>query len=104
MTPCNPIPTLASSPCESINKTHAHKATKMNTQHETVLDVTGMSCSSCVRHVSDALRSLDGVTAVEVQLRAGKVLVRHDPAKAAVTALVTALDRAGYGSRLGVAA
>jgi copper chaperone len=76
----------------------------MNTTIQTILDVTGMTCGSCVRRVTAALRGLDGVTAVEIQLRAGKVLVDHDPARAPVTALVAALERAGYGSRLGVAA
>jgi|JI10StandDraft_1071094.scaffolds.fasta_scaffold1405503_1 copper chaperone len=76
----------------------------MNTAKETLLDVTGMHCGSCVRRVTDALRTLDGVSAVEVQLRAGTVLVRHDPARAAVAALIAALDRAGYGSSLAEAA
>lgn len=76
----------------------------MNTNHETLLDVTGMSCGSCVRHVSDALRRLDGVSAVEVRLKTGEVQVRHDPAKAPVAALVAALAEAGYGSKLAAAA
>lgn len=76
----------------------------MNTTHETTLDVTGMSCGSCVRHVSTALRSLDGVTKVDVNLKEGKVVVTHDPAKSSAVALITALDEAGYGSRLSAAA
>lgn len=76
----------------------------MNTAKETLLDVTGMHCGSCVRRVTDALRTVDGVSAVEVQLRAGTVLVRHDPGRAAVAALIAALDRAGYGSSLAEAA
>ena len=76
----------------------------MNTAHETTLDVTGMSCGSCVRHVQAALRGLDGVTNVDVRLKEGKVLVSHDPTRTSVVALIAALDRAGYGSQLSAAA
>lgn len=75
----------------------------MNTNHETLLDVTGMHCASCIRHISDALRGLDGVTAIEVRLRDARVLVHHDPTKAPVAALVAALEGAGYGSSLAAA-
>lgn len=76
----------------------------MNSSIETTLDVTGMSCGSCVRHVSTALRSLDGVTNVDVRLKEGKVVVSHDPTKTSAVALIAALDKAGYGSQLSAAA
>ena len=34
-------------------------------------DVTGLSCQSCVNHVTAALAALPGVRAVRVDLRAG---------------------------------
>jgi copper chaperone len=76
----------------------------MNTQHETTLDVSGMSCPSCVRHVNDALRELDGVGTVDVRLRDGKVLVRHDQHRATVDHLIAALREAGYESTVSQAA
>lgn len=75
----------------------------MNSTIETTLDVTGMSCGSCIRHVSTALRSLDGVTNVDVRLNEGKVIVSHDPTKTSAVALIAALDKAGYGSQLSAA-
>lgn len=63
---------------------------------EVVLDVRGMTCSSCVRHVEGALRRLDGVAEVEVKLRDGKVRVEHDPARATIEQMVAAIDEAGY--------
>jgi copper chaperone len=69
----------------------------MNTHHETLLAVSGMSCPSCIRHVNDALRELDGVDKVEVRLSAGTVLVRHDQ-KATVNHMIAALREAGYES------
>lgn len=71
---------------------------------ETLLDVVGMSCPSCIRHVNTALADIEGVARVEVRLRDGKVLVQHDPAIANVTTLLEALRGAGYESTVSTAA
>ena len=76
----------------------------MNTHHETIFSVPGMSCQSCVRHIHAALEQLDGVAEVEVRLRDGKVLVRHDQDRASVNHLIAALREAGYESSLAAAA
>ncbi|MDP9034820.1 MAG: heavy-metal-associated domain-containing protein, partial [Myxococcota bacterium] len=41
-----------------------------------------MTCPSCVRHIEHAVRELDGVADVQVNLRQGEVRVRHDPSVA----------------------
>jgi copper chaperone len=69
------------------------------TTHDTILDVDGMTCSSCVRHVEGALKVLDGVGAIEVNVKDGKVRVAHDPTRASVEAMIDALGDAGYESR-----
>jgi copper chaperone len=74
------------------------KGEDMMTKNQTVLAVQGMTCPSCVRHIDEALKDVDGVLSVEVQLREGKVLVQHDPGSAPVAALVNALKDAGYES------
>ncbi|WP_438006451.1 heavy-metal-associated domain-containing protein [Sorangium sp. So ce321] len=66
---------------------------------ETILQVDGMSCPSCIRHIDSALRELDGVEKIDVRLREGTVVVRHDPASAPVDALVEAVRGAGYAVR-----
>lgn len=66
-------------------------------QRNTILTVTGMSCGSCVRHVTSALRTVPGVSSVNVQLRAGLAEVQHDE-EASVDALVCAVREAGYES------
>ena len=66
---------------------------------ETVLDVEGMTCSNCVRHVEGALRKIDGVAAVEVKLQEGKVRVEHDPDKAPVAQMIEAIVDEGYEAR-----
>lgn len=63
---------------------------------ETRIAVEGMSCGSCVRHVGDALRGIEGVFTVEVNLRDGEVLVRREPLKAPLEKLVAAVRHAGY--------
>lgn len=70
----------------------------MSQINETTLDVQGMSCPSCIKHVNDALTELGGVSSVEVKLSEGKVIVRHDEAEAPVSSLVNALREAGYES------
>ena len=66
---------------------------------EILLQVDGMSCPSCIRHIDSALRALDGVATIEVRLREGTVVVRHDPASAPEDALAEAVRGAGYDVR-----
>jgi copper chaperone len=70
----------------------------MSKTSETLLDVTGMSCQSCVSHIHRALRDLKGVDKVDVRLRDGRVLVQHDPSAAPIDSLIEALREAGYES------
>lgn len=64
---------------------------------ETCLFVEGMTCPSCIRHIDGALTQVPGVEAVDVQLREGKVLVRHR-AGVDTAALIGAVVQAGYGA------
>lgn len=73
----------------------------MSREVETTLDVDGMSCGSCVRHVNESLERLKGVQGVDVKLREGKVIVRHDADVAPVSLLVRSLEEAGYEGRAG---
>lgn len=67
------------------------------TQTKTLLKVDGMSCGSCVHHVSEALKEVEGVSNVDVRLRQGEALVEHT-ADTAIESLVKALAEAGYES------
>ena len=71
----------------------------MTTQQLTILDVPGMSCSSCIHHVDQALGELEGVGQVQVDLRAGQVRVTHDAVMAPTDALLAALAEAGYEAK-----
>lgn len=70
------------------------------TQRNTTLNVAGMSCGACVRHVSAALSAVPGVSKVNVQLRAGIVEVQHRD-DTALPALLEAVQDAGYDARAG---
>ena len=60
-----------------------------------ILDIDGMSCEHCVRHVSEALEALSGVAAVSVSLadKQASVQTGGDFDEAAARA---AVDEAGY--------
>ena len=48
------------------------------------ITINGMSCQNCVRHVTEALTALDGVTDVKVSLEKGEAEVEaaEDPSDA----------------------
>lgn len=59
------------------------------------ISVQGMTCENCVRHVTQELQELPGVTGVEVALGSGSATIQSDrPLERAE--LVHALDEAGY--------
>jgi copper chaperone len=62
------------------------------------LSVSGMTCSSCVKHVTNALKPLDGVEDVSVDLATGKVKVTRATDKS--DDLIAALIEDGYPSQL----
>lgn len=62
-----------------------------------LLDSQGMSCGSFVKHVTEALRPLEGVSDVAVDLQSGRVKVSGDSDS---QALLAALKNAGYPAML----
>jgi copper chaperone len=63
------------------------------------LEVQGMSCGSCVKHVTQALQTLPGVSGVEVDLPSGHVRVSGDFPLGSDSA-IAALSSAGYPAQL----
>ena len=61
------------------------------------LGVTGMDCSGCAKTVENALRALDGVQDVRVDVMGGKVAVRYAAGALARGDLSGAITRVGYG-------
>ena len=62
---------------------------------ETLLDVKGMTCMNCVRHVERALAQVEGVAQVKVDLSHGTAAVEH-AAGTSLASLVAAVEEEGY--------
>ena len=63
---------------------------------QVVLRVGGMSCVSCVTTVEKALRALDGVVGVTVNLATEKAYVTYNPGLITTADMKTAIESAGY--------
>jgi copper chaperone CopZ len=59
------------------------------------INVTGMTCQNCVRHVREALEALPGVRSADVDLGSGRVEIAAERALTQQE-LAAALDEAGY--------
>jgi copper chaperone CopZ len=64
----------------------------------TQLDVQGMTCGNCVRHVETALKGVPNVEGVEVSLSQKQATVRHADG-VDVQTLVSAVEEEGYSAR-----
>ena len=65
--------------------------------------IEGMTCTSCVNRIARALRKLDGVKHVKVDLGHETATLRREPSLASNAALVRAVAAAGYQADLGAA-
>ena len=62
------------------------------------LNISGMTCASCVRRVERALSKVPGVESANVNLATERATVAYDPLTATTADLVAAVERAGYGA------
>jgi copper chaperone CopZ len=62
------------------------------------LDIEGMSCAMCVRHVAKALTDIPGVEARNVTI--GSAEVEFDPAITPEDRILDAVRLAGYPARI----
>ena len=61
-----------------------------------VIKVGGMSCQGCVKNITGVLTVMPGVAAAEVSLEAGEARVSFDPQAISRSALVAAIEDAGF--------
>ena len=64
-----------------------------------ILDIEGMSCAHCVKHVETALNDLAGVASVKADLAAGTAVVRFDDGVTGLEAFCSAVEDAGYTAK-----
>ena len=62
------------------------------------LQIDGMHCGACIRRVSQALASAEGVQVKEVRLGEARLSTTQEPAP--VDLAIAALAKAGYSARL----
>ena len=67
------------------------------TKEQITIPITGMTCASCVSHVSNALVEAPGVEEATVNLATEKATVRLEASAAGLAELVDAVKDAGYG-------
>ena len=63
-------------------------------------DIQGMTCSSCSAHVDKAVRKLDGIKDVNVNLLSNNMIVEIDENKINNENIIKAVEDAGYGAIL----
>ncbi len=61
------------------------------------LPITGMTCVSCVAHVTQALEEVPGVTSAQVNLASEQAAVEYDPARTSPREMEKAVRDIGYG-------
>ena len=62
------------------------------------LQIDGMSCDNCVRHVTRALTGIEGVRVDNVTIGAARVA--YDPAQVTDQQVLAAVAEAGYDARI----
>ncbi|HEY9602754.1 MAG TPA: heavy metal translocating P-type ATPase [Allocoleopsis sp.] len=64
----------------------------------TTLKLRGMSCASCAGNIEEAIRSVPGVEACNVNFGAEQASVTYNPSQTNVAAIQDAVDAAGYSA------
>ena len=64
------------------------------------IPIEGMTCTSCVAHITKAVRKIEGVETVKVDLGSESAIVGFDAARTSLTAIAEAIVEAGYEPRV----
>ena len=68
-------------------------------ENELRLSIEGMHCGACVRRVTNALASLDGVQVDSVEV--GSAQMKYDGQRISPEKIVAAVDRIGFTAKAG---
>lgn len=64
------------------------------------LDIKGMTCSSCVRNVEQAVQKQDGIQNASVNFASEKLMVIYDTETTNIEGIITTIEKSGYGASL----
>jgi P-type Cu+ transporter len=73
-----------------------HQDSRRSPTQQATLQITGMTCASCVAHVERALRELPGVSQAIVNLATGTAKVEFDPVQVSLKQMAQAVHEVGY--------
>jgi copper ion binding protein len=73
-----------------------HEDSQRSAAQQATLQVTGMTCASCVAHVERALRELPGVSQAIANLATGTAKVEFDPSQVSLEQMAQAVREVGY--------
>ncbi|WP_424004868.1 heavy metal translocating P-type ATPase (plasmid) [Haloarcula salina] len=65
-------------------------------QHRSQIDIQGMSCANCSQTITDAVESLDGVSAANINFATDEGSVEYDPEAVSLGQIFDAIEDAGY--------
>uniref|UniRef100_H2Z7G6 P-type Cu(+) transporter n=1 Tax=Ciona savignyi TaxID=51511 RepID=H2Z7G6_CIOSA len=65
---------------------------------QTELNITGMTCSSCVHGIESRLQEVDGVTYISVALATSSAIVKYDPEVLGVRDIISLIEDCGFGA------
>lgn len=68
-------------------------------EQNTVLDIKGMTCASCVFRIEKVLKKNDGVIAASVNLATEKASISYEPSKIDVQKIISLITVAGYEAK-----
>lgn len=60
------------------------------------INIKGMTCSGCVKSVTEVLQKIPGVSNADVSLDKNCALINYDPAQAQPAQLTSAIEDAGF--------
>jgi Cu+-exporting ATPase len=68
-------------------------------EQNTVLDIKGMTCASCVFRIEKILQKDDGVITASVNLATERASISYEPSKIDVPKIISLISTAGYEAK-----
>jgi P-type Cu+ transporter len=78
-------------------KSKIHKSKQVSKSSTEMLKIKGMSCSSCVRSIENALNETEGVEKASINFATDKAAVTFYPTKISLREIEDVIEKTGYG-------
>jgi len=75
-------------------------ASSPSNEMETIIDVEGMVCGSCVRNIEGSVKDQPGVLSVSVSLEKSNATVKFDPSKTDAAKIADFIDDMGFDAKV----